>query len=209
MKQAIRLMTHPKIFFNQLQWSKNHLAILFSFLVITIIQTEVGKDLQLYSALIQPLMGQLNLSEEIATWLVTLLRIFLMIASFIGVVESLWLIGTLFTKQDPKHLSIQQNSKRVFYRRTAIVATIFLAGHTAHTLLYVHQGFGLIGILFYVWSMRLGYYAMQEQFHLKMKQLFLLALISLVIFLNSAYLSRTALNYLVSNVIVSTQSTSK
>ncbi len=199
MKQAIRLFLYPRIFFNQLQWSKNHVAILFSFLVITLIETQVSKDLMLYAGLVSPLVTQWHLSEDSAIWAITALRTALMVASFISLVESLWFIGSLLGKEVSR--SQQKNSKRVFYRRMAVVSTIFLAGHTAYSLLYVHTTFCVIGILLYLWSLRLGYFAMQEQFQLHFKQLLVLGVVSMVIFLNSVYMVRSALQYIIWNLI--------
>lgn len=157
MRQSYRLVTQPGTFFNQLQWSRNHWLIVATFLGLAVVETHVGSRQTSHRMMAELLASNLDISFGFAIGLLTATRLaLLLVAAFFGA-WAIWLVGGLFG---------QQSSRRVFFRRLAIVATVILAGYTLRHFTDWHVWADFTGWAITVWGVVLGYFAIREQFGL-------------------------------------------
>jgi hypothetical protein len=157
MKQTFRLLAKPGTFFNQLQWSRHHWLILATFLGLAVVETHVGSRHNSHRMMAELLGSQMGLSFGIAFALLTSARlVLLLVAAFVGS-WTIWFVGSLFG---------QQSSRRVFFRRLAIVATVILAGFTLRHFTDLHVWAEYAGWAVSAWGVVLGYFALREQFGL-------------------------------------------
>lgn len=157
MRQSFRLVTKPGTFFNQLQWSRNHWLIVATFLALAVVETHVGSRQNSHRMMAELVGYHTGLSFGVALSVLTAARLaLLLVTAFVGS-WIVWLVGGLFG---------QQSSRRVFFRRLAIVATVILAGYTLRHFTDVHPAADFIGWAISVWGAVLGYFAIREQFGL-------------------------------------------
>jgi hypothetical protein len=156
-KQGIRFILKPKTFFNQLQWSRNHWLILVSFLVLATVETQVGRHSHVYEAYAFYLQNRFGFSLNFALWLLMAAKLVFMLAGSFAIATVVWVVGSVVG---------QKNSKRVLYRRLAVVFTVVLAGFTANHLADRYNALNLVALALYLWGLVLGYIAIREQFDL-------------------------------------------
>ena len=156
-KQGMRILLRPGQFVNQLQWSTHHWLILLSFLVITAIEAHVGRQHALYEAYSTLLAQNFGFNYDVAMWLVVTAKLFLILFGSWIVAHVVWFIGNLLG---------QKNSKRVLFRRLAVVFTLILAGYTASHLENVFPWMNTASFFLFFWGGLLGYFAIREQFQL-------------------------------------------
>ena len=171
MKQGLRFFVNPKMFFNQLQWSRHHFAILVAFLCVAVVETQSAVELHAYDAPIQALTELLHGAEDAALFLFMTARVLLLAGAAYLLAELLWFAGGLLGKS---------KSKRVLFRRLGIVYTVLLASHTAHYLMYVHPFFGLVSVVLLLWTLALGYWALREHFSLNHMEAVVLGVFALL-----------------------------
>lgn len=157
MKQSLRLVTRPKTFFSQLQWSSQHWGILAAFLILAGIETHTGSQQIVNTQFAQLLELKLGVSSDVAVWLFTAVRLSLVIAGAFLVSFSVWFVGNLFGRR---------TSQRVLFRRLAVVFTVLLASYTLNHVSYLNPSLLYISWALGLWGAMLGYYAIKEQFGL-------------------------------------------
>lgn len=157
MRQGLRLFVRPGTFINQLQWSTHHWLMLLSFLIIAAIESHVGRN-QFYYELYSTLLSRrLGISWEQGLWLVTAIKLGVMLLGAFALAGSIWLIGNLFGRR---------TSRRVLFRRLSIVFTVLLAGYTVQHSSFIHPAVPFFTVALYLWGAVLGYFAIREQFAL-------------------------------------------
>ena len=157
MKQGARIFLKPQEFFNQLQWSTHHWLILLLFLVVTGVEAHLGAQHTLYRWFAENLTSRTGLSFDITLWLVVSAKLFLILMGSYLTANFVWFFGNLLG---------QKNSKRVLFRRLAVVFTVILAAYTANHLESFYPWMGTLSFFLYVWGVLLGYFAIREQFDL-------------------------------------------
>ncbi len=157
LKQGIRFIVKPQTFFNQLQWSRNHWMIMLSFLGLALVETQVGRQHQLYSAFASFLQYQWGVSSAVAVWVVMAARLSFMLVGAMAISSIIYLVGSLIG---------QSNSRRVLFRRLAVVFTVFLAGFIAQHFGDTKPNLAFVSLALYAWGLFLGYIAIREQFSL-------------------------------------------
>jgi hypothetical protein len=155
-KQGIRFIVRPKTFFNQLQWSTHHWVILFSFLALAAVETQVGRQHQLYQSVALFMQYRFGMGLDIALWVVMAGRLAAMVFGAFVMTTLIHLVGSLIGNS---------GSRRVLSRRLAVVFTVFLAGFTLQHLSMKMPNLFYASMAFYAWGMVLGYIAIREQFH--------------------------------------------
>lgn len=157
MKQGVRLFTRPKTFFNQLQWSSNHWLILVSFVLLTVIESTIGKQQALYAGLAHTLQQQWQIEPALALWAVLAGKILILVGAAFAISLALWFLGTLFGRS---------NSRRVLNRRLAVVFTVLLAGYTLQHLAARYPMMELASLALFAWGSILAMLAIRAQFSL-------------------------------------------
>ena len=157
MKQGIRLLLKPGTFFNQLQWSPYHWLILVGFLVAASVETQLGSSSRLFQWYADFLTLRYGLSLSLALWIVTAARLAFLLTGAWVVSVLIWIVGSLLG---------QHSSRRVLFRRLAVVFTILLAAFTSHHLSTEYEYASLVSLALYAWGITLGYFAISEQFRL-------------------------------------------
>jgi hypothetical protein len=157
MKQGVRLLLKPKSFFNQLQWSSNHWAILLLFLVLATIETQVGRTHVLYNTLALYLNQRAGINYNLALWMILAAKLALFLAGAFLLTTVIYLVGSLVGSA---------NSHRVLSRRLAIVFTVLLSGFTVQHLVPSYPELYYVSMGLYGWGLMLGFIAIKEQFHL-------------------------------------------
>lgn len=180
MRQGMRLLTKPATFFNQLQWSTHHWIILVAFLGLATIETQVGRNQALYQAWALLLERRLGLSLDAALWVVTAFRLAILIAGSVAVSTVIWFVGHLFGRR---------TSKRVLFRRLAVVFTVLLAGYTASHLTGAYPALAFVSLVMYLWGLVLGYFAIREQFALNHLETVVVGLFALLLVSSSWHFS--------------------
>jgi hypothetical protein len=156
-RQGMRIFVKPGAFFNQLQWSRHHWLILFSFLLIAAIETHVGSQHALLDAYSQFLSTRFGIPFDIALWLAVCAKLVFMLTGALVVGHIIWFVGSFFG---------ERNSKRVLFRRLAVVFTVTLAAFTASHLSSSFLWMATASQFLYLWSALLGFIAIREQFDL-------------------------------------------
>ena len=157
MNQGLRLITKPRTFFNQLQWSPNHWLILLAFLTLASIETQTGSHVGLYQKYATLITAHFNVTLNTAVWIIAVAKLVVMIWGAFSLASILFLVGNLFGRQ---------TSRRVFFRRSAVVFTVLLAAYTASHNVEALPVLAVVSVALYAWSMVLGYFALREQFEL-------------------------------------------
>lgn len=153
----MRLFVKPGTFFNQLQWSTHHWIILIGFMIIASLETHIGKSHYYYQVFADVLSARTGLGWNQAIWVVTSIKMAIMIAGSFVLASFIWLVGNLFGRR---------TSKRVLFRRLAVVFTVLLAGYTLQHAPDTTQLAELGSYGLYLWGLVLGYFAIREQFAL-------------------------------------------
>ncbi len=157
MKQFLRLVTSPGLFFNQLQWSSHHWFVIIAFLGLALIETHVGRAQNEFFQLAMWIHKSWSLNFNHALWVVLAMRLCFIALGAYAVTTSVWLVGNVFG---------QKTSRRVLARRLAVVFSVALAAYTAQYFVDSHPMFGVASLFLYVWSLLLGYFAIRENFSL-------------------------------------------
>lgn len=157
MKQLFRFVLQPSTFFNQLQWSQHHWFILVAFLVVATIETLFGRNHFQYEAYLNYLQWSWSLSFSVSLWIIQFSRLCLMLFGAYAITWLTWIVGSLFGSN---------SSRRVLFRRMAIVLTVLLAANTMDNLTLYIPVFGFVSFLLYFWAISLGFFAVKEQFSL-------------------------------------------
>ncbi|MBI3296018.1 MAG: hypothetical protein HYZ71_14930 [Deltaproteobacteria bacterium] len=172
MKQGIRLFVKPGTFFNQLQWSSHHWLILIGFFIASAVETQLGSANSLFMWYANFLTIPFGVGLGAALWIITFARLaFLLSAAWVATV-AIWLFGTLLG---------HRSSRRVLFRRLAVVFTILLSGYTAQHLSNQYEFASLLALGLYVWGSSLGYFAIAEQFRLNKLQTLAVALFAMIV----------------------------
>lgn len=180
MKQGMRLFVQPGTFFNQLQWSKHHWYILFAFLFISAIEAHVGKQHSLYQVYANFLAQNLGLGFDIALWTVVASKLVLMLIGAFVTASLIWFVGNLIGAK---------NSRRVLFRRLAIVFTVGITAYTTKHLEPLFPWMGTASFFLYFWALLLGYFALREQFVLTHLETAFVAAFSILLVISSWHYS--------------------
>lgn len=172
MKQGVRLFVKPGTFFNQLQWSSHHWMILIGFFVASAVETQLGTSNSLFFWYANFLTIRFGLGLGAALWVITFARLaFLLSAAWVTTV-AVWAFGSLMG---------HRSSRRVLFRRLAVVFTILLTGYTAQHLSDTYEFASLLALGLYIWGAALGYFAISEQFRLNKLQTLAVALFTVIV----------------------------
>lgn len=180
MKQGLRLLFKPGTFFGQLQWSTHHWFILFAFLAIASVETQLGKFTDVYQTYALLLQNQFSLTFDQALWVITFSKLGLMLLGTYVLVTFIWIVGNLLGAK---------KSKRVLFRRLAVVFAVFLAGYTAQHMTEYSPHFLLAAVLLYSWGLFLGYFAIREQFELTVLETTIVSLFAVLLVSSSWHYS--------------------
>ncbi|MBI4404166.1 MAG: hypothetical protein HY537_08395 [Deltaproteobacteria bacterium] len=183
MKQGLRLFLRPGTFFGQLQWSPHHWFILLAFLVIATVETHLGKYTDAYQNYTLVLQTRLGISFDTALWVIIFTKLFVMLGGTYLIANFVWFVGNQIG---------MRKSKRVLFRRLAIVFAVLLAGYTSQQLLDYSPHFLLAAVLLYSWGLFLGYFAIREQFELNMVETTIVALFSILLVTSAWHYSHHA-----------------
>lgn len=181
MRQGLRIVTRPSSFFGQLQWSRHHWLIITTFLALAVVETHVGSHQQSHRIIAELLAAQTGWSFSFALGLLTAARLTVLLLAASAGTWVLWWIGNLFG---------QRSSRRVFFRRLAIVATVVLAGYTLRYFTDVSPTLEYAGWAVCAWGILLGYYAFKEQFGLTRVEAIVMGTFALVAAISSWQLSQ-------------------
>jgi hypothetical protein len=140
---------------NQLQWSSHHWLILAAFLGLATLETTLGSSRGFYWEVVQALQLNFGLSENFAYGTLIAGKLALMIGGAYALSVIVWFAGSLFGKQ---------TSRRVLFRRLAIVFTFLLTGYLLQTAFAEYAGVFVAGYAFYLWGLVLGYFSIREHF---------------------------------------------
>jgi len=151
------MFVRPKEFVNQLQWSTHHWMILFTFLVVTAVEAHVGRQHALYELYSSVITEYAGIPFEVSLWLVVAMKIGVLLVGSYLIAQLVWTVGSFFGSK---------NSKRVLFRRLAVVFTMVMAGYTANHLESAFSWMGTASFFLYFWGVLLGYFAIREQFSL-------------------------------------------
>ena len=184
MKQGARFLFRPGTFFNQLQWSSHHWLILLAFTIIASVETHVGKSHVYYQVFADILVGKWGIPWNTALWLVTSLKIVVLLAGVFLLSSVVWVIGNLFGRH---------TSKRVLFRRLAVVFTVLLSAYTLSNLGSLSETLPLVASFLYVWSAALGFFAVREQFALTSPEALVLSVFAWLMVVSSWHFSRHAM----------------
>lgn len=155
MKQIFRFFFSPATFVNQLQWSRNHTLILFTFLGVAFVEGHVGFGRELNQQLAWLVSQRVGMDQDMALLAVTAARVLFLFIGAVSLSETLWWLGATFGRH---------TSKRVLYRRLAIVLTLLLGAYTLHasgSAEALPWAWALSG-----WGLVLSYLTLREQFML-------------------------------------------
>jgi hypothetical protein len=161
MRQGMRMVVRPGTFFNQLQWSQHHWWILFAFLLIAAIETHVGRHHMLLATYSTVLAQSFGVPYDFALWLALSAKLFLMLFGAFFAGHVIWFVGNFFG---------EKNSKRVLFRRLAVVFTVVLAAYTASHLTVHYAWMATASQFLYLWGGLLGFIAIREQFFLNIPE---------------------------------------
>jgi len=168
MRNPLRYVFKPHLFFNQLQFSQNHSAILLVFLFLSTLETHLGRHTGVYQFYAQFLQWNYNLNFNLALWLVTFTKLFLMVAGASAFTWLLWTIGQFLG---------YRSSRRVLFRRIAVVLTLFLAGHILDLFVYTWAPLALASLGFFLWGGASLFFAIREQFGIQSLQTLVVTLL--------------------------------
>lgn len=180
MKQGVRLLVKPGTFFNQLQFSTHHWIILVAFMILASVETHLGKQHYFYQVFADAAVAKFGISWSQAIWLVTSLKLAFMLVATFGLATFIWLVGNIFGRR---------TSKRVLFRRLAVVFTVMLAGYTTQHLAGSSETYGLLSLGFYAWGLILGFFAIREQFALNYVEALVLGTFALLVVVSSWHFS--------------------
>ncbi len=170
-KQGVRLLIKPGTFFNQLQWSTHHWIILIAFMIVASLETHLGKSHYFYQVFADSLTSRTGMSWNQAIWLVTSIKLAVMVAGSFVLASFVWLVGNMFGRR---------TSKRVLFRRLAVVFTVLLAGYTLQHVAKTDENLQLFAYGLYIWGLILGYFAIREQFNLNHLETMVLGIFALL-----------------------------
>jgi MFS family permease len=192
MKQTFRLLVRPKTFFNQLQWSSHHGLLLFAFALVALVETQVGRQQALFQILAQAVERETGLSALWATGVVALARFLVLLGGAFLVAQLTWFVGNFFGRR---------SSRRVLFRRLAVVFTVLLGGYVAQQLMSHDPRWVFIVIGAYLWSAVLAYFAFREQFALSHVETMVLGALCLLAIATGWHYSRRATDVLVTELL--------
>lgn len=180
MKQGLRIFVRPGTFFNQLQWSSQHWILLTTFLGVATVETLFGKHKPLYYEFAASLGHTLGLGFTQALWLILFGKLCGLLFGAYLIISFIWFVGNLLG---------ERNSKRVLFRRLAVVFTVFLLAYTAQHLSITWPLLSFASLCLYLWGLVLGYYAIREQFGLNTVETVVVAAFALLLVTSSLHFS--------------------
>ncbi len=183
MKQGLRILYKPTTFFNQLQWSTHHWMLLAAFLGIAIVETQTGRQHALWLWSASVFEARLGVSLNVALWIVTFLKLTILLAGSFAIANTVWFLGSLFGRR---------TSRRVLFRRLSVVFTVLLAGYTASHFTGQVPYAMYVSYALSVWAVLLGYFAIREQFGLTHMETSVLGLFALFMALSSWHFTNHA-----------------
>lgn len=196
MKQTFRslgrLFVRPWQFFGQLQWSTHHGLLVFSFALVALVETQVGRQQALFQALANALEHASGLSAAWATGVVAGARLVLLLVGASLVAHLAWFVGNFFGRR---------SSRRVLFRRLSVVFTVLLAGYVAQELMASDPRWVFAVVLAYGWSAVLAYFAFREQFALSHVETMVVGALCLLAIATGWHYSRQATGFLVAEVL--------
>jgi hypothetical protein len=157
MKQGARFFLKPSAFVNQLQWSSHHSFILSTFCTTALIETQVGRNHALYAGLASILANHYGLGFTLAIWLVTFLKLTITMLGAVALVEMIGFLGGMFGRQ---------SSRRVLFRRLAVVFSIVLLANTLNQCAAISTVAAVTAVTLFLWGLMLGFFTLREQFGL-------------------------------------------
>lgn len=179
-KQSLRLFAKPGTFMGQLQWSSHHWLILASFLTLATVETLMGSSRGFYWEIVRRLQLDLGLSENLSYGAIIATKLFLMIGGAYALSLVVWFAGTLFGRR---------TSKRVLFRRLAIVFTFLLTGYLLQASFASSLALFLAGYAFYAWGLVLGWFSIREHFELNAVETMAVGLFALLLVSSSWHYS--------------------
>ena len=180
MKQGVRLLVKPGTFCNQLQRSTHHWIILIAFMIVASLETHLGQQHYFYQIFADVLSARFGITWNQAIWAVTSLKLAFMLAGSFILASFIWVVGNLFGRR---------TSKRVLFRRLAVVFTVLLAAYTAQHAGLNNEPYALLSMGLYAWGLILGYFAIREQFALNHLETVVLGLFALLVVVSSFHFS--------------------
>lgn len=172
MKQGIRFVTKPGQFFNQLQWSSNHWWIIAAFFALATVETQIGRHHHLYSAFASVLTAKFGLNHTLSLWMIMATRLAMLLLGAVLISTLIYLVGAVIGRA---------NSRRVLFRRLAVVFTVFLAGLTANHFGAEFEWARWVSWALCGWSLFLGYIAIRAQFELSHLETVMVSLFALLL----------------------------
>jgi hypothetical protein len=155
MRQLFRFFLSPATFVNQLQWSRNHTFILFAFLGVAFLESQVGVGRSLNLQLSWLLSNSTGIARDHALIAVIAGRVAFLFFGALSLGETLWWVGAKFGRQ---------TSRRVLNRRLAVVLTVMLGSYTLYAIPEALAQYGAAILL--AWGLLLTYFTLREQFAL-------------------------------------------
>lgn len=171
MKQTFRFLLRPTTFFNQLQWSRNHWLIILSFLTLATIETQIGRHNSLYFSAATYLKHSFGIGFDLALWLIMAAKLCFLLVGAFAVSTIIYFVGTIVG---------QPSSRRVLFRRMAVVFTVFLGAYTLQHFVDREPVLNLVAMVLYAWGFILGFVAIKEQFELNKVQALLVGVLAAV-----------------------------
>lgn len=129
--------------------------ILLSFLVLATVETQIGKHNHAYHAAASVLQAKFGISLDVSLWLIMAAKMALMLGGMFLVTTAIYFIGSLVGRA---------NSRRVLFRRLAVVFTVILGGFTVSHFAAATPALAYVAYALYAWGVLLGYVAIKEQF---------------------------------------------
>jgi len=141
------------------------------FLGIATLEAQVGKQNLLYHSYATYLQHQWGVGLNIALWLIVAAKLAFVLAGAFAISSVVYLVGSIVGKP---------NSRRVLYRRLAVVFTVLLAGYTVAHFSTTHEVALYVSYALYAWGMLLGYIALRAQFELSHLETSIVAVFALL-----------------------------
>jgi len=172
MKQTSRFFLAPTTFINQLQWSRHHWFLILAFGIALMAETYFGRYGEWFAHYGNIFQYEFGIGESGAIALLTALKLTFMIAGLYLLTTILWFVGNF--------IGSTETSKRVLFRRLAVVATVFTLGYTAGHLVTEIPEMAYAALGMYIWGGYIAFIAYQEQFNLSLVEAALFCVLSIV-----------------------------
>lgn len=186
-KNSYRMIAKPGTFIGQLQWSKHHWVILFTFLTLVGVDTLVGAEQAQYQHYAAVLSQTLGLGFDLSLFVIMGTKMALVLAGAFVLASGIWLLGNRLGRR---------TSKRVLFRRLAVVFTVLIGANLLPQLGWgewtILTSWALAG-----WGIVLAYHAVKEQFALRPLEAGLVGAMALLLALSAWHYADQGVDFLV------------